>query len=289
LNQRAIDLYRDHGIDLVAERLEIGCCAQHNNGGLRANHWWESNIKHLFPVGEVNGTHGVVRPGGAALNAGQVGALRAAVYVAAKYRSAPPDIATFVARIHPQIGGILDRIALWLSAPAQAGQAVSCEHAGEIRQRMTRSGAQIRSVTEIRGAIEDAWHSLRLVDANFRIGHRRDLPAGFKTLELALSHVLYLEAIGEHIARGGKSRGSYLVLDPQGDQTCGGIGGWRFSLTGKEAFVNHHILELAFGSDCQIHKQWRPVRPIPAVDDWFENVWKEHLERKFFEEIESQP
>ncbi|MGA2261176.1 MAG: FAD-binding protein, partial [Acidobacteriota bacterium] len=59
LNQKSIDLYRDHGVDLTRDCLEIAVCAQHNNGGLRANRWWESNVKHLFPVGEVNGSHGV--------------------------------------------------------------------------------------------------------------------------------------------------------------------------------------------------------------------------------------
>ena len=63
----------DHGIDITKEPLEIAVCAQHNNGGLAGNHWWESiNVSRLFPVGEVNGSHGVYRPGGSALNAGQV-------------------------------------------------------------------------------------------------------------------------------------------------------------------------------------------------------------------------
>jgi len=69
--------------------LEIALCAQHNNGGLAASLWWESvNLAHLFPVGEVNGSHGVGRPGGAALNAGQVGGMRAAEFIAARYAGA---------------------------------------------------------------------------------------------------------------------------------------------------------------------------------------------------------
>lgn len=86
MNPPAIQLYLDHGIDLRRERLEIAVCAQHNNGGLKGNHWWESNVRGLFPVGEVNGSHGVYRPGGAALNAGQVGGLRAAMYIARRRR-----------------------------------------------------------------------------------------------------------------------------------------------------------------------------------------------------------
>ena len=49
--------------------------------------WWESNVKHFFPVGEVCGSHGIYRPGGSALNAGQVGSLRAAEKIANHYQS----------------------------------------------------------------------------------------------------------------------------------------------------------------------------------------------------------
>jgi succinate dehydrogenase/fumarate reductase flavoprotein subunit len=103
MNPPAIELYREHGIDLERDRLEIAVCAQHNNGGLTGNIWWESNIRGLFPIGEVNGSHGVYRPGGAALNAGQVGALRAAMYIAKRRRDATPDPDTFAKACGAQI------------------------------------------------------------------------------------------------------------------------------------------------------------------------------------------
>lgn len=34
MNQPAVDFYRDRGIDLATQPLEIALCAQHNNGGL---------------------------------------------------------------------------------------------------------------------------------------------------------------------------------------------------------------------------------------------------------------
>ena len=46
---------------------------KHNNGGAAVNAWWESCVEGLFVVGEAAGTHGVYRPGGSALNAGQAG------------------------------------------------------------------------------------------------------------------------------------------------------------------------------------------------------------------------
>ena len=54
MNEPAYDLYLSHGIDLASDRLQIAVCAQHNNGGLKSNIWWESNIRHLFPIGHVH-------------------------------------------------------------------------------------------------------------------------------------------------------------------------------------------------------------------------------------------
>ena len=91
MNPAAAELYLSHGINLEKEMLEIAVCAQHNNGGLAGNAWWESNLRHFFPVGEANGSHGVYRPGGSALNAGQTGGIRAAEYIAQVYREDPYD------------------------------------------------------------------------------------------------------------------------------------------------------------------------------------------------------
>ncbi|MBQ9009896.1 MAG: FAD-binding protein, partial [Clostridia bacterium] len=77
LNEPAIRFYRDHGVDLSHDWLEIAVCAQHCNGGLAADANWETDVHGVFAVGEVCGSHGVTRPGGSALNAGQVGAIRA--------------------------------------------------------------------------------------------------------------------------------------------------------------------------------------------------------------------
>ncbi|MGQ4875817.1 MAG: FAD-binding protein, partial [Promethearchaeia archaeon] len=76
LNPKAIEIYRKNGIFLDKDPLEIAICNQHMNGGVSADIWWETNIKHLFVIGEANGSHGIHRPGGAALNSGQVGGLR---------------------------------------------------------------------------------------------------------------------------------------------------------------------------------------------------------------------
>ncbi len=84
MNEGAIELYANHGIDLYTELLEIAVCAQHCNGGIAVDEHWQSNIKGLYAAGESAGTFGVYRPGGSALNSTQVGSLRAAEHIAKK-------------------------------------------------------------------------------------------------------------------------------------------------------------------------------------------------------------
>jgi len=83
MNAPAYDLYHGKGVNLKTEMLEIALCAQHCNGGVAVDLWWQSSVPGLFAAGECAGTHGIARPGGSALNAGQVGSLRAAQYIAA--------------------------------------------------------------------------------------------------------------------------------------------------------------------------------------------------------------
>ena len=82
MNAAATELYRDHGIDLYKDRLQIAVCAQHCNGGVDVDLNWQTSVKGLYCAGEAAGTFGVYRPGGSALNSTQVGSLRAAEHIA---------------------------------------------------------------------------------------------------------------------------------------------------------------------------------------------------------------
>jgi succinate dehydrogenase / fumarate reductase flavoprotein subunit len=89
MNEPAYEFYKGRGVNLKTTPLEISLSAQHNNGGLSVDLWWRTGVEGLFAAGEAAGTHGVKRPGGSALNAGQVGSLRAAQYIAACRKEMP--------------------------------------------------------------------------------------------------------------------------------------------------------------------------------------------------------
>jgi succinate dehydrogenase/fumarate reductase flavoprotein subunit len=85
LNPIAIEIFKDHGIDLRERPIPIQVSNQHMNGGMACDKWWQSeNVLNLYAIGELNGSHGITRPGGSALNAGQVGGLRVAQKIMAQ-------------------------------------------------------------------------------------------------------------------------------------------------------------------------------------------------------------
>jgi succinate dehydrogenase/fumarate reductase flavoprotein subunit len=273
MNQPAIDLYKGHGIDITKEYLEIAVCAQHNNGGMKGNIWWESNIKHLFPVGEVNGTHGVYRPGGSALNSGQVGSLRAALYISKRYDAEPPADRAFLDLSAEQIK---KKLAYANDVnDASAGDVHFLEFSREeIQERMSSYGAHIRDPLKIKVSLAAAWNLYDRLRNEVKISSVKQLPEAFKNIDLALTHALYLEAIGEYLERGGQSRGSYLVLDPDGEKPCDELGEeWKFFLNREDAFVNKKILEIFLDDEGNVQKRWVDIKPIPQQDTWFETIW----------------
>ncbi len=272
MNQPALDFYLSNGIDLRRDPLEIAVCAQHNNGGLAGDLWWESNIGGLFPVGEVNGSHGVRRPGGASLNAGQVGALRAAMRIANRRRSdalAAEDFSRAAAEQAAAFLGLAHAI-----QHTQPGERQSVDDVRrEIQSRMSRAGAHIRRLDTAREARDDAWRMCRGLDARAWVSGPGELPDAFRNRDLALAHAVYLTAITEYLERGGLSRGSFLVVDDAG----------AWSLNPPDAFVDGRILEVSVGHDLTPRTEWVAIRPIPGGDAWFETAWKAYRDGTVFD------
>ncbi len=284
MNRPAVDLFRSHGIDLAREPLEIAVCAQHNNGGFKGSLWWQSNVRGLFPVGEVCGTHGVARPGGSALNAGQVGSARAALFIARRHAGRPMSVTAFVRAAAAQV--------LEKSGQARAmlgrkeGRALSPESClAELRRRMSACGAAVRDPAGVRTAKTAARELWLRARREVRVPSSRDLPKAFKALDLSLTHAIYLEAISEYLDRGGKSRGSYLVPDHAGREPHPLLGDrWAFSLTGPFDFVSANILEVRLDARGRVHKLWVPVRPVPPAEGWFETVWNDFMKDRIIGE-----
>ena len=204
MNPKSIDLYAEQGIDL-REPLEIAVCAQHCNGGLRGNTWWETSVPHLFAIGELNGTHGV-RPGGSALNSGQVGAVRAAQYIANVYKQPPLPPEAFMKEVGGQAASLHREFASTLDASENAVDLDTIRPA--IQERMSRSAAFVRSLEGVKQALAEAKDLYRQITTRgIACPARQALARAAEDKLLALTSIAFLEAMCYYIEHGGGSRG----------------------------------------------------------------------------------
>jgi succinate dehydrogenase/fumarate reductase flavoprotein subunit len=279
MNPGAIELYAEHGIDLAAEPLEIAVCAQHNNGGLAGDHWWEStNLSHLFPVGEVNGSHGVYRPGGSALNAGQVGAFRAAEFIAHRYRDWTLPADAVKAAAADAAAGVLT----WIGKCAASPSSWQAERE-ELQARMTRAGAHIRAREEARAAVSEAWAQWRRIETS-ACGYSGpgELVEAVRNRQLCFAHAVYLEAILFALESGVGSRGSAIVLDKEGERLHAKLGDeWR--MAPEAVAFRDKALETVAAADGRVENRWVDRRPIPRTDAWFETTWASFRRGEIYE------
>ncbi|MDO5113246.1 MAG: FAD-binding protein [Planctomycetia bacterium] len=250
MNPQAVALYAEHGIDLTHQRLEIAVCAQHNNGGLAADEHWESvNLRRLFPIGEVNGSHGVYRPGGSALNAGQVGAIRTAERIARQ-----EDVPVKTVEILENAGEN------GAKEPSDWREARKL-----LQQRSSRAAGFLRHRQEVEKALEECRQQT--------CQNRETGRESCRNSDLLLAQEMYLDAIRFQIESGVGSRGSALVLEETSENPTLTLGGKAWNIVPENADFRTQVLESWRGADGQPHHRWLPRREIPEPNSWFETVW----------------
>jgi succinate dehydrogenase/fumarate reductase flavoprotein subunit len=284
MNQPSIDLYTSRGRDIFNEPLEVSVCSQHNNGGFKVGPWWESNIKHLFLIGEIAGTHGVKRPGGSALNSGQVGGLRAAEYIIFHYFGDAPSEEEFRSLSDRQIALTLERVERLLRQGESSSLEVDAVRR-QIQHRMTEHASHIRRPEGVRQAITEAT-ALRkqLEEEGLKLHSKKDFLKAWQTYEMALTSEAYLSGIQAMIERGGGSRGSHLIVDPKnGIQPHPMLGDeWRF--LPENTNLRSEVLEIFWDTDRREFKTAiTPVHPIPEEQYWFENTWEDYRSGRIYE------
>lgn len=257
MNAPAVELYRSKGVDLKCERLEIALCAQHNNGGIAVDLWWQSDIKGLFAAGECAGTHGISRPGGSALNAGQVGSYRAAQYISAHDKKLLPE--KEFEKVSETV--LKEQNVFYPNAECEIIKAQS---------RMSSSCAAIRNGQAIRNALDKTLNALD----GFETAEctAEDRWNSFKLRDILLTQAAVLTCAKDM----NTSRGSAIYTDENGKLRKGLDELFRFS---SNEIAADKIQQVKF-ADGKFEILWRDVRPLPDDDDFFENVWRSYRENK---------
>ena len=269
LNMPAYAFYLDKGVDLEKEYLEIALSAQHNNGGLAIDSWWQSNVDGLFPVGECAASHGVYRPGGSALNAGQCGSRRASSWILAHRTGGwtpDPD------GLGSQIKEIKDII---------AASGDGCLDADEVykhaRNLMSLNGSVIRNSELLRKTLSEVDGILSGF-SNIKVSSPSRIWMLFELRNALITQKVYLASMLDYLENGAQSRGSAIYTQENGDIKVENLDS-RFSYFLEDESRESMIQEVELRGNDLLFSRRKP-RPIPSSDDFFENVWARYRKDK---------
>ncbi len=309
LNEPAVNFYQEHGVDLKTQRLEVAVCAQHNNGGLSVDSWWQTNIEGLFAVGEVAGTHGVYRPGGSALNAGQAGSSRAAEYIAVKgmgeRRWTQKEEEFFLDQARKRIA--MGEAAVNWEGERKGKEGKSFSHYWQVAtQKMSKAGAMVRDRKEIKQILTEIEAELEKIEGIEKVvkdaaatgeernqtGRVKILSRFFRYYDMRICQKMYLEAMLDYIDHGGKSRGSAVYKEDlkekkdSSDEQIAIPELVAFSLEGQgENGLWNMVQEMSWeGSQKPCASFWRRVRSLENISEnqAFEVVWKAFREKRIY-------
>ncbi|MBX4893707.1 FAD-dependent oxidoreductase [Rhizobium bangladeshense] len=279
MNPLAIELYRRYKIDIAEEPLEFAVNNQHMNGGIMVDTWGRTNLGGCYAVGEAAGTHGVTRPGGAALNAGQVFGTRVAEHIgasgAAKRAAEGPVLEAAEAGVADLLSTLRTESPLSVKAVRSAVQARMSEKAGIICDQGS-----------VRQALIEARELNTQIRANgLAYGRAAEAVRGVQWRHMALASEAVLGALDFFIARGGGSRGARAVCDAEGEflplASAGPLEDYRFR-SESEAHRKEQIVVLLEGDEIRVST--RPNRNLDeSVRSFFERDWPAWLTGRIYD------
>lgn len=268
LNEPAARFYCSHGIDLKKEMLEIAVCAQHNNGGLAVDLWWQTNIKGLFVIGEAAATHGVYRPGGSALNAGQAGAQRAADYITAQAGTEKMIPFGLIERKLEELIDFRDNII--------CDQNTVDEVKEQMTGKMSEAASIIRDEEEMEALLKILENRINQFSNYVKIDGNQKLNKAFLVKDMLITQRIYLFSMLDYVKNGGKSRGSAIYCKKEHNDNHHNI--FKFCYYEEDCGEKKNIVQEICLKNGQPESNYRPVHPIPAENASFEKLWKQYRE-----------
>jgi len=272
MNPLSIELYKRYKKDITREPLAFAVNNQHMNGGIAVDVWGRSSLLGCYAAGEAAGTHGVTRPGGAALVAGQVFGLRCAEHIAANRgasasEAAPRDI------IEAAVAALREGL-------RETGSVAPRDIEREVQARMSDFAGFVCTRDGVRAALA----GVRALNARIRAAGvqlmRPDQAAkAVQWRQMALVSEAVLTALDAYVAEGGGSRGARVLCDPAGAATpqtrLGPLSDYRF-LSERGEDRERQIVVRRAGDDLTCAT--RPIRRRDrATKAFFERDWPQFL------------
>lgn len=274
MNPLAIELYKQYRRDITRDPLPFNVNHQHMNGGIEVDIHARSSLAGCYAVGEIAGTHGVTRPGGAALNAGQVFGQRCAAHIHSRQPTRPESTDE---NTDEQADALRDALA-WLRRNVGNSAGIALDAlASEVQGRMSDCAGFICRAGEVAPALAAARElNRRIAERGVNIAEARHLSEGVLRVQTALLSEAVLCALDHYIGQGGGSRGARMLCADDGTRTPdarrGRLDGYRF-LAENEAQRQQKIL-LRYQPAGGMRLRERPLRPIEDTGTiYFEKNW----------------
>jgi len=220
------------------------------------------------------------------LNSGQVGAARAALRIVEYGEEDRLDIASCMKTLGGQILPLVTEMEQWISRGKDGrvnvarAKTEALEMRTQIQKRMSAFAGPIRSRNLAAKALAEASNQMRTAFEGFATV-RELLPQLLKTRHMLFAQYCYLGAIDGYLRAGGGSRGSYLVVDPEGGLLHPLLEEYRVK---EEALRFRSCIQtLRLNDEGKIEESFIPCRMLPKPDFWFERVWADFRTGKIFD------
>jgi len=271
MNPLSIELYRRYKKDITRDPLEFAVNNQHMNGGIAVDIWGRSSLKGCCAIGEAAGTHGVTRPGGAALNAGQVMGQRCAEHIHACKRTAPGDSLPT-----EMIRAAIQGIAYCLRDDGLDWREVAVE----VQARMSDDAGFMCSAQGLRKGLAGARRlNGDIRSRGLRLDRADQAERCVQWRQMAFASEAVLTALDAYLSRGGGSRGARAICDPDGSDVpitrAGPLEAFRFRTERKQDRAEKIAIRFENGAfTCS----FQPVRRHDhSQTAYFERGWAEFL------------
>lgn len=251
LNPKAIEFYKNKGIDLSNEPLEIAVCAQHMNGGVDVDCDWRTSVEGLFAVGEVAGTFGIYRPGGSALNSTQVGGLRIAQYIVSRGKDVEQSVDT---------NGILEESVA--EEYRYISRCLECKDAPQIDYSVTLS--RVAAYKRVYESVIELYSELKVQTSKKYYNLEDDTYREVSRLYKYKDNLIAQKALCQTIL--------YMICN------AGSRGGAVSYKDGKvvEEDINYRSLATITQGESVTFEE---LRPAPSTEFNFERTWQEYNNR----------
>ena len=279
MNPLAIELYKRYKVDITADPLEFAVNNQHMNGGIAVDTWGRTNIAGIYAVGEAAGTHGATRPGGSALNAGQVFGTRVAEHIAASGRAHVASDAN--AKAQAQVA-VMDITAVLNADSTHSLQDIRTD----VQARMSDHAGILCNAKDVAQARRQAKElNTDIRRKGIRITRPSEAGRVLQWQQMALASEAVLAALDHYISEGGGSRGARAICDPDGsslpESRIGVLPDVRFRPEREEDMQSQILVRLNGG---KFVITTRPNRSFDAnATSFFERDWPAWLTGEIFD------